>query len=62
VVAEELSEGCDYLKLRDDNIKLFIAYPDIVNAFTWWILNAYSEIKPAPDVIKTFNNITKEDT
>lgn len=62
VVAEELIEGCDYLKLRDENIKLFIANADIINAFTWWILNAYSEIKSPPDVIKTFNNITKEDT
>jgi len=58
---DELIENYANYKLRDDNIKKYIQDEDNIDNFTWWVLNAYSNIKDIPQKIKeTSNSIIKD--
>jgi hypothetical protein len=52
VYAHELVDGAELYKLRDDNIKNDIKDDRYISAFTWWILNAYDDKIPTPDIIQ----------
>lgn len=49
---DELIDGVELYKLKDDNIKNDIRDDKFINAFTWWILNAYDDKIPTPDIIQ----------
>lgn len=53
VKKEELIEGCEYYKLKDDNIKDLIKQDRIINAYSWYILNNFlDEVPEEPEEIK----------
>ena len=63
VKKEDLIKGCEYYKLKDDNIKDFIKLDRIINAYSWYILNNYlPEAPEEPEEIKlsTDTNNQKE--
>jgi hypothetical protein len=47
VSEDKLIEGCEYYKLRDDNIKSFSLQDDMVDCYTWYILDNYNDIIPS---------------
>lgn len=62
VYADELDPEIPLYKLRDDTIKIYVREPDCIDAFTWWILNAYDDILPIPQSIKSISDaINKND-
>lgn len=62
VNADELDPELPLYKLRDDTIKIYIREPESIDAFTWWILNAYDNIIPIPECIKNISDaINKSD-
>lgn len=62
VYADELNPEISLYKLRDDTIKIYIREPNCIDAFTWWILNAYDDILPIPQSIKSISDaINKND-
>ena len=65
VKKEQLMDGCECYKLRDDNIKEFIKQDRIINAYSWYILNNYMDNAPdEPEEIKQsteINNKTEEE-
>jgi len=64
VNADELIDGVSFLKLKDDNIKEFIKQDRIIDAYTLYILNAFTNPRmKTPDNIKfstEINNGEKE--
>ena len=56
VNADELNPEITLYKLKDDTIKIYIREPDCIDAFTWWILNAYDNILPIPECIKNISD------
>lgn len=53
VSKEELIEGCQYYKLKDDNIKDLINEDRIINAYIHYILKGFNDCVPiVPDEIK----------
>lgn len=61
VYADELIKDYPNYKLRDDNIKNYIKEDDSIKCFTWWVLNAYDNIREIPETIKTTNNSINKD-
>jgi hypothetical protein len=62
VYPEEFDPEIPIYKLRDDNIKIYIREPECIDAFIWWILNAYDDILPIPQSIKSISDaINKSD-
>jgi hypothetical protein len=64
VNADELIDGVSFLKLKDDNIKEFIKQDRIIDAYTLYILNAFTNPRMnTPQIIKNsteINNGEKE--
>ena len=61
VSSEELLPNIPYLKLKDDNIKEFIKEERIIEAYTLYILNAFSNPRMnIPKNIKTSTEISNE--
>jgi len=53
VNADELIDGVPFLKLKDDNIKEFIKQDRIIDAYTLYILNAFTNPRmKTPENIK----------
>lgn len=61
VPVEDLIDNYPNYKLKDENIKIYIQSPEVISAMTWWILNAYDNILPVPDCIKTMSNAINKD-
>jgi uncharacterized protein YfkK (UPF0435 family) len=62
VDAEDLIEGVSYLKLKDDKIKSLVNEKRIIDAYTWYILDAFKEVREkAPDAIKNAILASKPD-
>jgi len=57
VSQEELLPNISYLKLKDDNIKEFIKEEKIIDAYTLYILNAFSN--PRMNIPKNIKNSTE---
>ena len=57
VSKEELVDGVPFLKLKDDTIKDFIKEERIVDAYTLYILNAFTD--PRMDTPKSIKNSTE---
>jgi len=58
VERHELIEGVSFLKLKDDNIKDFIKEDRIIDAYTLYILNAFTDPRiKTPEVIKNSTEI-----
>jgi hypothetical protein len=49
---DELIEGQPFLKLKDDNIKTLIDKPEIIDAFTIYIVNHFSDYMETPEIVK----------
>lgn len=62
VPKEQLSDDLPSHKLRDETIKSYIKENDSIDAFTWWILNAYDEKLPMPDYIKSISDCINKDS
>jgi len=61
VKKEELIEGCEYYKLKDDNIKDLIKQDRIINAYSWYILNNFlDEVPEEPEEIKISTEINNK--
>lgn len=53
VYADNLIEGSQFLKLRDDNIKDFVKEDRIIDAYTLYILNSFTNPRmKTPEIIK----------
>lgn len=53
VSADDLIDGCPYLKLKDDNIKEFIKENKIIDAYILYILNAFTNPRmKTPESVK----------
>ena len=61
VKSEELIEGQPFLKLRDDNIKELIERPDIIDAFTVYVLSHYKTCMDIPESVKISTEDMKRD-
>ena len=62
VSREELVDGVPFLKLKDDTIKDFIKEDRIIDAYTLYILNAFTNPRMnTPEVIKNSTEINKGD-
>lgn len=61
VTKDELSDELPSLKLRDESIKNYIKDNDSIDAFTWWILNAYDDKLPIPQSIKEISDCINKD-
>lgn len=61
VPKEELIEGQPFLKLRDDTIKGLIETPEIIDAFTLYLLNAFKTSMKVPDCVKASTEDVKKD-
>jgi hypothetical protein len=62
VDANELIEGVSFLKLKDDNIKEFIKQDKIIDAYTLYILNSFTEPRmKTPQLIKNSTEIGNGD-
>jgi hypothetical protein len=60
VPKEDLVEGCEFFKLKDDTIKEFIKEDRIIDAYTLYILNAFSNPRMnVPESIKKSTEIGK---
>lgn len=49
---DELIEGQPFLKLKDDNIKNLIDKPEIIDAFTIYIVEHFADYMETPDIVK----------
>jgi hypothetical protein len=49
---DELIEGQPFLKLKDDNIKTLIDKPEIIDAFTIYIVNHFADYMETPEIVK----------
>ena len=58
---EELIKGQDFLREKDINIDAFISRDDIIDAFSWLILDAYADYMPVPDCVLYSNEELIED-
>ena len=61
VAKEDLIEGQDFLKLKDDNIKNFIQQNDIIDAFTIYVLNHFQDEMKVPECVKLSTQDIKYD-
>jgi hypothetical protein len=62
VDADELIEGVPFLKLKDDNIKEFIKQDKIIDAYTLYILNSFTDPRmKTPQLIKNSTEIGNGD-
>jgi hypothetical protein len=62
VNAEDLIENAPFFKLKDDTIKDFIKEDEIIDAYTLYILNAYSDPRmKTPESVKISTEINKGD-
>ena len=62
VNADELIEGVPFYKLKDDNIKEFIKQDKIIDAYTLYILNAFTNPRmETPKNIKNSTEINNEE-
>ena len=52
VKQEELIEGQPFLKLKDDNIKTLIDKPEIIDAFTIYVMNHFADFMQTPESVK----------
>jgi len=52
VTKENLIEGQPFLKLKDDNIKILLDKPEIIDAFTIYVLNHFADSMITPDSVK----------
>lgn len=52
VSKDALIEGQPFLKLKDDNIKNLIEKPEIIDAFTIYVLNHFADFMETPDIVK----------
>ena len=52
VSEEDLIEGQPFLKLRDDTIKMLLEKPEIIDAFTIYVLNHFQDSMETPDSVK----------
>jgi hypothetical protein len=61
VSKEELIEGQNFLKLKDDNIKTIIQQNNIIDAFTIYLLDHYESNKKTPESVKLSTQDIKYD-
>ena len=61
VSKEELIEGQNFLKLKDDNIKIIIQQDNIIDAFTIYVLDHYESNKKTPESVKLSTQDIKYD-
>jgi len=61
VSKEQLIEGQDFLREKDDTIGDFIAQDEIIDAFIWLILDSYADSMPVPDCVLYSNEELVED-
>lgn len=61
VSKEELIEGQNFLKLKDDNIKTIIQRNNIIDAFTIYVLDHYESNKKTPESVKLSTQDIKYD-
>jgi len=61
VSQEELIEGQPFLKLKDDKIKELLDKPEIIDAFTLYVLDNYSDYLPTPESVKFSTDEMKAD-
>lgn len=61
VKEDELIEGQPFLKLRDENIKEIIEKPDIIDAFTLYILSHFKDTMEIPENVKISTEDMKRD-
>jgi hypothetical protein len=62
VPKEELINGASFLKLKDDNIKEFIKQENIIDAYTLYILNAFTNPRMnAPESVKISSKYDDDD-
>ena len=61
VSKDELIEGQNFLKLKDDNIKTIIQQDNIIDAFTIYLLDHYESIMKTPESIKLSTQDIKYD-
>ena len=61
VSKEELIEGQNFLKLKDDNIKTIIQQNNIIDAFTIYVLDHYESNKKTPESVKLSTQDIKYD-
>jgi len=52
VTKENLIEGQPFLKLKDDNIKTLLDKPEIIDAFTIYVLNHFANSMETPESVK----------
>jgi hypothetical protein len=52
VSKDALIEGQPFLKLKDDNIKNLIEKPEIIDAFTIYVLNHFADFMETPEIVK----------
>jgi len=52
VTKDNLIEGQPFLKLKDDNIKILLDKPEIIDAFTIYVLNHFADSMTTPDSVK----------
>lgn len=62
VKKEELIEGQPFLKLRDENVKEFIESPEIIDAFTLYVLHHFQDNLSVPESVKQSTKAMTEDT
>ena len=63
VSEEDLIEGLPFLKLKNDNIKKFCQEDRIIDAYTLYILNAFTDTRmKTPEIIKISTQINNEDS
>jgi hypothetical protein len=61
VKEDELIEGQPFLKLKDDNIKTLLENPEIIDAFTIYVLNHFADSMVTPDSVKYSTEDMKTD-
>lgn len=61
VKEEELIEGQPFLKLRNENIKELIERPDIVDAFTLYVLSHFKDSMTIPEIVKVSTDDMRRD-
>ena len=61
VSKEELIDGQDFLKLKDENIKTLLEQPEIIDAFTIYVLNHFQDSMTTPDSVKYSTDDMKTD-
>jgi hypothetical protein len=58
---EELIEGQPFLKLKNDNVKSMIQENSIIDAFTLYVLEHYTDYMEMPESVKMSCNVLNED-